>query len=1119
MRMKKPNTSSPAPSRLPRLVGTSRFRLDPLEPRVLLSATTLGVLVDALASNALVSGHITQDLALSAQPPASGAADAATQAQAASSAQALPVAATPVLDVGASVQQLNDATAGLLAGVAVDGSVSASVAKSSLIPGVAVAFDEAWTKVLQVLKQQPVESWFEFFPGSDTALNADWLARATAAVNLIESGQLPWTQVAVSGSVLGQAYAAFAVQGESGAPSILVNLDRIQTLSSQRDLVAALVEEIGHGIDYLVNGAHDSPGDEGELFSAHVMGVVLSAEVRTRILAEDDSTDIQWLGRSVRVEQALSINSDASATAPTFMADTPVTVTGARVVTASGNMQVGYDTNPKTTLDGDGLGSADSLTLKSDANVRIWSEIGSLDPLSGLTITGLSNTTSPTSVTFKSDVKLAGDLTINCSGVVIFEGKLTLTSGNLKITGASQIIFGDQVSLAGGNITLEGNKIDFGPYASIQSDGGILTLRPANPTLAIRVADPYTQVANALDLNYGNSGILSKVAQHQFSKIIIGYIDTDGHALSTAGTVYIGANTTATQSTFASSLEVYAGSIQVDDLQGNTGLGGSSFVVYGDLKFDAYLNIKMYNAVEAKTISGFTETLRPVTLFAKTGSISQLNQADNLGGDGVSNEPLRGSTLNATAALGINLIATEFDTVSLLNTGASGGITLQETVNGGALTVLKAQISTAANTSNIDISTLGGVLTVAATADGGLGVTTASTTSGNITLRAKTNLVLNQSVSAPGTIKLVAVDGSISQAAGQSLSATRLLIQAATGAGTTTQALQANVQQLRGLVSTSGGLFVDTQGSVVLDALVSGDAVSESWDLLGGTFALNVTGNLALHVLNGTLDVNSTIQALAVSGVAAQAGNVRLQTSKTVAASSVLTVNAALSAQGHVTLLSDSNVVLTATGDVSLTTAGKNLDIEATLGAVTMQMVSADKAVIQTNAGNVRISAASSGKDVTLGLVDARSAADRATPALLGQASWGSVSVIAGGSVIDADTTAATDVYAANLRINAGAAVGALGVTPNVLEVEVQKLSAVASGGVVGVADASALEVGSVAAFSWSRVQADASVLAGTADVLQSGVSAANGSVVLTAAGALSVTQAKIGRASCRERV
>ncbi|WP_408597865.1 beta strand repeat-containing protein, partial [Limnohabitans sp.] len=1099
--MKHSNTPSSALIRSPRLVGSSRFRLDPLEPRMLLSASTLAVLVDALTGTEVLTGHIQEDATLLAQQ--SAPADAGMGG----SAFAAPVASTgdaSVLDVGASVQHVSGATVRVLAGVTVDGSVGVSAATSMATTGVAVAFDEAWAKVRQALKDQPVEGWFEFFPGSDASPNADWLARATTAVSLIESGQLPWTQVAVSGSVLGQAYAAFAVQGQNGAPSILVNLDRIQALTNERDLVTVLVEEIGHGIDYLINAAHDSPGDEGELFAAHVMGVALSTEVRTRILAEDDSTQIQWLGRSVRVEQALSITTDSSATSVSFMADDLVTVTGARTVAASANMQIGIDSF--STLNG-GSNGTDSLTLKSNANVVVKSQVGDTDPLNGLTITGLTSSTAPTSVTFNSNVVLAGDLTINCSGTVIFRGDLTLTSGNLSITGATQILFDGAVSLAGGNITLEGNRIEF-QGSDFRSDGAVLTLRPASRTVDIRVADPYSQVANALDLNYGNGGILSKVAQHSFSKIVIGYIDSDLHAFSNAGKVYIGANSTATQATFSSPLEVYGYDIQVDDLQGNIGLGGSSFVVYGDLKLEAYRNITLYNAVEAKTVSGFTETLKPVTLFAKTGAIAQLNQADNLGGDGISAEALRGSTLTATSVTGISLIATEFDTVTLLNSGATGGITLQETANGGALTVLKAQISNAANTSNIDISTLGGVLTVASTGSGGSGVTTASTTTGNISLRAKTNLVLNQSVTAPGTIKLVAVDGSVSQAASQSLSATRLLIQAATGAGTTTQALQASVQQLRGLVTTSGGLFVDTQGGVVLDALVTGDAVSESWDLLGGTFALNVTGNLALRVLNGTLDVNSTIQALAVSGVAAQAGNVRLQTSKTVAASSVLTVNAALSAQGHVTLLSDSDVVLTATGDVSLTTAGKNLDIEATLGAVTMQISGTNEAVIQTNAGNVRLSAATAAKNVTLAQVDARSAADRATPALTGQASWGSVSVIAGGSVIDADTTAATDVYAASLRINAGGAVGVLVGTPNVLDVEVQKLSAVALAGVVGVADASALEVGSVAAFSWNRVQADGSVLAGTSDVLQSGVSAADGSVVLTAAGALSVTQA-----------
>jgi hypothetical protein len=42
-----------------------------------------------------------------------------------------------------------------------------------------------------------------------------------------------------------------------------------------------------------------------------------------------------------------------------------------------------------------------------------------------------------------------------------------------------------------------------------------------------------------------------------------------------------------------------------------------------------------------------------------------------------------------------------------------------------------------------------------------------------------------------------------------------------------------------------------------------------------------------------------------------------------------------------------------------------------------MASTPSDKTVLKTNAGNVRVSAATTGKDLTLGLVDARSAADR----------------------------------------------------------------------------------------------------------------------------------------------
>ncbi|PQA80780.1 hypothetical protein C5F52_24035, partial [Limnohabitans sp. TS-CS-82] len=1079
--------------------SNSRFRLDPLEQRTLLSASSLAVLVDAF---------VVQDETL-ARAQATVVSDAVVSAYAATAAQTSSSSdpATSVLNVGAGLQQAQG-SAVTMRGVSVVGSVSVDASVDGSVTGLSIAFDEAWSKVRQALAVQPVDAWFGFFPGTDATLTADWSARATAAVNLVGTQPLPWHLVAVPGSVLGQAYAAFAVQGDAGEPTILVNQDRISSLTSQRDLVAVLVEEIGHGIDYLMNGEHDSPGDEGELFAAHIMGAALTADARARILTEDDSAQIQWQGRSVRVEQSLTVSSTTTDSNGRYMADDTVIVSGNATVTTSGaGLMVGITPNFSTL---DGNNGTDSLTLKTHGNVVINSLVGSVDPLNGLTIT-TDATVYPTNVTFASSITLDGSLDITSSGTVRFSGDVTLLSGSLTIRGASNIIFEGSVNVSGGNITLEGDEIDLSASRIFRSVGATLTLRPTTVNLDIDVGDPYAQTQlNRLNLTNAE---LNSIANGQFAKVIIGSVGGDGHAAATSGTVRFGGNQTANQFTFESALDVYAGSIRVEDIQGNTGVGGAAFIVGGELKLDAHNDIVLYNAVDAKTVSGGVETFKAVTLYAATGAIQQLNQVSNLGGDGVSSEPLRGSTLNARAMTGITLSATEFSTVTLLNEGATGNITLQETANGAALSVLSALQSSASAVGNIDISTLGGDLTVDAT---GSGVSSASTVTSNITLRAKANLVLNQSLSALDTIKLVAVDGNISQAASQSITATRLLLQAATGAGTSAHSLQTQVQQLRALVTTSGGLFIDEQDGLVLDAKQSSDVASpvDAWDLMGTEFALKVAGNLALQVLNGTLTANGTIQALAVSGVAAQAGNVRLQTSKALvspAASSVLTVNAALTAEGHVSVLSDSDVVLTAMGDIALTTAGKTLDIEASTGALTMQLSGTDEAVIQTNAGNVRLSAATAAKNVTLGQVDTRSAVDRAASQLNGQATWGSVSIIAGGSVLDtADSgvTDATDIYSANLRLNAGAGVGVLGATPNVLEIEASKLSAVSLAGVVGVTDSSALEVGQVAAFSWNRVQADGSSAAGTADPVQSGISAANGSVAVTAVGALSVTQA-----------
>ncbi|TRV18499.1 MAG: hypothetical protein EWV40_17180 [Microcystis flos-aquae Mf_WU_F_19750830_S460] len=68
-------------------------------------------------------------------------------------------------------------------------------------------------------------------------------------------------------------------------------------------LKAVLLEEIGHFIDAQINSS-DTPGDEGQLFSALVRGEVLTEEQIAAIRGENDAATITVDGQAVSVEMA-----------------------------------------------------------------------------------------------------------------------------------------------------------------------------------------------------------------------------------------------------------------------------------------------------------------------------------------------------------------------------------------------------------------------------------------------------------------------------------------------------------------------------------------------------------------------------------------------------------------------------------------------------------------------------------------------------------------------------------------------------------------------------------------------------------------------------------------------
>jgi hypothetical protein len=69
-------------------------------------------------------------------------------------------------------------------------------------------------------------------------------------------------------------------------------------------LTSVLLEEIGHHIDALLHSdtGHETPGDEGALFSATVRGEILTTEDLHALFNENDFSEIEYEGVKTKIE-------------------------------------------------------------------------------------------------------------------------------------------------------------------------------------------------------------------------------------------------------------------------------------------------------------------------------------------------------------------------------------------------------------------------------------------------------------------------------------------------------------------------------------------------------------------------------------------------------------------------------------------------------------------------------------------------------------------------------------------------------------------------------------------------------------------------------------------------
>lgn len=126
-------------------------------------------------------------------------------------------------------------------------------------------------------------------------------------------------------------------------------------------------------------------------------------------------------------------------------------------------------------------GAADTLALSaSGGNVRLDQAVGNLD---GMTITGAAD------VRFGSTVTLDGDLVIEATGTVTFDGLLTLgNNGRLVVRGGGQVVFAAGADLGTGDATLEVSGLQAtGGAGSITGQGGTLAVSGATAATAIHL--------------------------------------------------------------------------------------------------------------------------------------------------------------------------------------------------------------------------------------------------------------------------------------------------------------------------------------------------------------------------------------------------------------------------------------------------------------------------------------------------------------------------------------------------------------------------------------------------------------------------------------------------------
>ena len=239
-------------------------------------------------------------------------------------------------------------------------------ASAPVIPPEAVA--QAQDSVRSYVANTSAADLLALFNGGKAQASAEGLAAAEALRQDILAGRYG-VQLQVSDNPgLEGRFAAFVAQGPEGKPTILLNAQWLASRPSAAAVAGVLVEEIGHAMDARLNGAGDTPGDEGQRFMGRVYGTHEGADYGS----DDDHLQLKIGDRLVDAEAATSSFStvDGSEFLLTFNSATRLT---GGTDNASGNtVGTKYLYSNVVTVSGQQIDAIIELTGMSNATVSLF---------------------------------------------------------------------------------------------------------------------------------------------------------------------------------------------------------------------------------------------------------------------------------------------------------------------------------------------------------------------------------------------------------------------------------------------------------------------------------------------------------------------------------------------------------------------------------------------------------------------------------------------------------------------------------------------------------------------------------------------------------------------------